>query len=216
MKNSLPELCELAKGPKPQTNPQLRKLRQCRNKACRQKYIPRGIEPFCSLDCGVILAKEVIDKSLRVRAKLEQEERQVIRKQIKARKEKLKTRSDYLREAQSVFNKFIRERDIHQPCISCGEIQRMAWDAGHYRSTGAAPQLRFNEANCHRQCVPCNQHKSGNAIQYRKGLVGRIGLAAVEALEVDNAPAKWTIEDLKEIKATYRAKLKAMKESRCE
>jgi hypothetical protein len=61
--------------------------------------------------------------------------------------------------------------------------------------------------------VPCNQHKSGNAVEYRLGLIARIGLARVEALESDQTPRHYTIEDLKQIKATYKAKLKALKEA---
>jgi hypothetical protein len=37
-------------------------------------------------------------------------------------------------------------------------------------------------------------------------------LARVEALEADQEPRHYSIEDLKNIKAAYRAKLKALKE----
>jgi hypothetical protein len=70
------------------------------------------------------------------------------------------------------------------------------------------PALRFDEDNCHRQCVPCNQHKSGNAIEYRIGLVARIGVGRVERLEGPHAAAKHSIEELKAIKLKYRARLK--------
>jgi hypothetical protein len=49
-------------------------------------------------------------------------------------------------------------------------------------------------------------------VDYRRGLIRRIGLEAVEALESDQEPRKWSIAELAEIKATYRAKLKQMKE----
>jgi hypothetical protein len=85
------------------------------------------------------------------------------------------------------------------------------WDAGHYRSTGAAPHLRFNEDNCHRQLVVCNRHGSGRAVDYRIGLIARIGIERVEALENDNSVAKYTVDDLKAICFRYRAKLKDLK-----
>lgn len=128
------------------------------------------------------------------------------RKELRARKEKLKTRSQWLKEAQIEFNRYIRERDRDLPCISCGRFHSGAYDAGHYRSVGAAPQLRFDETNCHKQCVPCNQHKSGNAIEYRQGLISKIGRERVESLEGNNCIVKWTIEDAKRIKAEYKAK----------
>lgn len=134
------------------------------------------------------------------------------RKEDQERKEALKTLSDHLKEAQAIFNAFIRERDKYLPCISCGEY-RNTYDAGHYRSTRAAPELRFHEDNVHKQCVLCNQFRSGNAIEYRLRLVQKIGVDRVEWLEGPHDPAKYQIEDAKQIKATYKAKLKALKET---
>jgi len=39
-------------------------------------------------------------------------------------------------------------------------------------------------------------------------MVARIGLEAVESLESDNTPHKWTRDELIAIRDTYRAKLK--------
>ena len=63
----------------------------------------------------------------------------------------------------------------------------------------------------HRQLVQCNRHGAGRAVDYRIGLIARIGLEAVEALEADNTARKWTIEDLRGIRDLYREKLKALK-----
>jgi len=49
-----------------------------------------------------------------------------------------------------------------------------------------------------------------NVIDYRINLVKRIGLERVEALESDNEPAKYSIEDAKEIKKLYNEKLKLL------
>ena len=35
--------------------------------------------------------------------------------------DKQKTRSQWLSEAQSAFNRYVRWRDRHEPCISCGK-----------------------------------------------------------------------------------------------
>jgi len=134
------------------------------------------------------------------------------------RKQALKTRSDWLKETQIVFNQFIRRRDqlAGHACISSGrplDWSGNAVDAGHFRSVGSAPHLRFNEDNCHAQSKHDNQYKSGNAVDYRLGLIARIGLARVEALEADQTPRHYTIDDLKQMKATYKAKLRALKET---
>lgn len=136
--------------------------------------------------------------------------------EFKARKAALKTIPTLIKEAQVVFNAFIRLRDqiAGLRCISSGRV--LDWsgngvDAGHYRSTGAASHLRFNEDNCHAQSKHDNQHLAGNAVDYRIGLVRRIGVRRVVALECDNAVHKWTREELIEIKKTYAAKCRELK-----
>lgn len=141
------------------------------------------------------------------------------RAKTKARKEAIKTIPQLLQECQREFNKFIRERDrmAGVVCISSG--RPLDWsgngvDAGHYRSVGSAPHLRFDERNCHAQSKHDNQWKSGNAVDYRMGLIKRIGLEAVEALEADNRIHKWTREELTAIRDTYRAKVRELKKQR--
>jgi predicted nucleic acid-binding Zn ribbon protein len=167
---------------------------------CGEVFKPQRMgQHVCSVDCSIIQGRRETEK----------QERQETRE----RKQAMKTRSDWLKEAQAVFNSWVRERDRDQPCISCGRFHTGAYDAGHYRSVGAQPALRFHEDNVHKQCVPCNQHKSGNAVEYRLGLIARIGAERVAFLEQEHAPAKLTIEDAKQIKANYAAKLRALKET---
>lgn len=178
-------------------------------KICKGKFQRRSIAHVaCSTECAVEHVKNLQTK------RLEQKARD-IRKELRERKEKLKTRSDWLKEAQTAANAYVRARDADMPCISCGRSSTSdpltggAWDCGHYRSTGSAPHLRFDvERNMAKQCVRCNRHLSGNVVEYRRGLVIRIGLAEVEALEADQTSVKWSIEDLKEIKEAFKAKLK--------
>lgn len=133
------------------------------------------------------------------------------RASIKARKEAIKSRADWAKEAQQAFNAWVRARDDGLPCISCGRQHQGQWHAGHYLSTGARPELRYTESNVHRQCAPCNTHLSGNAVLYRIGLINRIGSDAVEWLEGPHPLPKWTPEELRAIRDTYRAKLKELK-----
>jgi hypothetical protein len=132
------------------------------------------------------------------------------RKEHKARKEGLKTRGDYAKDAQTVFNRFIRLRDNERPCISCGRYHSGQYHAGHYRTVGGHPELRFIEINCHKQCSVCNNHKSGNIVEYRINLKARIGDDKLDWLEGPHEAKKYTIEQLKELKITYRNKCKEL------
>ena len=171
-------------------------------KHCGSQFAPqRPLQAVCSPICATRLVKA---------AKKEQAERD------KARKEKIKTIHQLIREAQVVFNAWVRARDAKQPCISCGAPAPVdvkfqgGRDAGHYRSTGAASHLRFHPDNCHAQCVKCNQWKAGNVVDYRIRLIERIGLKRVEALETDNQVRKWNAEDLRYIKVLYREARKVL------
>lgn len=179
-------------------------MRTAKCRICREAYEKRNMgQVVCSPKCAQAWAEKKRDKTLR-------QQQKEIRREHREQRERLKTRQQWLRDAQTIFNRYIRLRDHDLPCISCGRHHNGAYDAGHYRSVGAAPQLRFDERNVHKQCVPCNQHKSGNAIEYRMGLGARLGLLAVVSLESDNTVKRWTIDDAKEIIRIYRAKIKEL------
>ena len=122
-----------------------------------------------------------------------------------------------LKRCQIAFNAFIRERDKHQPCITCGtynpggDPRGGVWDCGHYLTTGAHPEKRFMPDNAARQCVSCNRHRSGAQKEYREALIRRIGLARVEAVEAPEPPAKWTVDDLNRMAADFRRRVREMK-----
>lgn len=189
-----------------------KKPRKCR--VCKSDFHPvRCLQQTCSFDCEVKLGLIHAERS---KAKREKAERIAEIASTKILREKLKTKSEWMREAQTAFNQFIRLRDqlAGHPCISSGKP--LDWsgnnvDAGHYRSRGSAPHLRFDERNCHAQAKRENRYLSGNAVDYRVGLIARIGLEAVESLEADQTPKKYTIAELKAIKAHYVAKLKELK-----
>ena len=184
--------------------------KKCSVKTCRASFVPRqSFQTWCSPDCAVVIARGKQEKKRKAMATIE-------RREIKVRKEKLKTRSDHMREAQQAFNEFIRWRDqlAGHPCISSGkplDWSGNAVDAGHYRSVGSAPHLRFDERNCHAQSKQDNRFLSGNAVDYRIGLITRIGQQAVDALEADQSVRKYSVEQIKGIKTYYRAKTRELK-----
>lgn len=166
--------------------------RQRKCKVCAELFRPmRQIQTWCSPECGVTLAGRLVAK-----------------KQAREHREKLadcKPLPHWLELTQRVVNAYVLARDAERPCISCGCWNAFAFDAGHFLSRGARPDLRFDLDNIHKQCAACNRHKGGNAVHYRIGLVERIGLAAVEALEGPRPPAKFTREGLEALRRQISA-----------
>ncbi|HBK47929.1 MAG TPA: hypothetical protein DDZ74_00895 [Pseudomonas sp.] len=183
------------------------KRKTCR--ACGTKFRPSlSTQKACGVQCALELAKKP-ENQVAARKAISQRER----REIQVRKQKLKSRADYVREAQAVFNQWVRLRDEAQPCISCGRHHQGKYDAGHYRTTAACPELRFDPLNVHKQCSPCNTQLSGNIVEYRLGLIRRIGQELVDWIEGPHEAKRYTIEELQAIKAEYRAKFKALKEA---
>jgi hypothetical protein len=168
---------------------------------CLTVFIPaRPLQAVCSPRCAT---RKV--KADRAKERLE----------FKARKAAIKTIPVLIAEAQREFNHFVRLRDAGKPCICCGQPLSTgdvggAYDCGHYRSTGSASHLRFDERNAHAQRKVCNRWGAGRAVDYRVGLIGRIGLEAVEALEASNEPHKWQRDELIAIRDLYRRKRKEL------
>ena len=117
-------------------------------------------------------------------------------------------------EAKSAFQKWVRLRDKDKPCISCGKLKAEQWDGGHYRKAEIYRGVIFHHWNCMRQCSYCNRFLHGNEIEYRNGLIKRIGLEKVELLELEAKQTqmrKWSREELIEIRDEYKQRIKLMK-----
>jgi len=171
---------------------------RCKN--CKKKFEPKKfLQKYCMEDIDCIKAYlESIKK----------DNEKKWNKEKKKKKEELKTKSDWLNDLQTIFNKYIRLRDNDLPCISCGTTKKKQYHAGHYRTRGHCPELRFNELNCHKQCSTCNNYKSGNIVEYRINLIKRIGDDNVNWLEGNHEPLRLTIADIKELIIEYKKKIK--------
>ena len=171
-------------------------MRKC--KICGIKFKPQynSVQLVCSAKCGYEYAKKQKAKDWK--------------KRKKEKKESLKTRTDHLNELQKIFNKWIR-LSKKPACISCGtDLRGRKFDAGHYRSVGNQPSLRFEPDNVWPQCVYCNQHLSANLIEYRIRLIKEIGAEGVEWLEKEHEPKNYTIPELIELKVIYKDKIKGL------
>jgi hypothetical protein len=170
---------------------------RCKN--CKDKFEPiRFNHKYCLKDeCVRAFVAEAKEKQW---------------KQTKTRmKANLETVQDIVKAAQMVFNKYIRERDKNELCISCGKKINGVKHASHYLSAGGHSAVRYNEDNVWVSCYKCNVMLSGNQIEYRKRLIQKIGVERVEWLENNgNIVKKWTKEELKLLITEYKKKTKQL------
>ncbi len=173
-------------------------------KQCKNKFTPKfTLQLVCSLQCALAYTKEQKQKK----------EKSDWRKRKKTLKEKTRTISDERGELQKIFNEWVRERDRGLPCISCDTTDpNLQYHCGHFFSTGAFPAVRFHEDNGHRQCSVCNNHKHGNLLEYRPRLLVRIGEERFNHLDsIKNIPIHLTRDEIVDLKAKYREKIKLLK-----
>lgn len=163
---------------------------------------------YCSFDHASEYAARI---KLKGTAKREKQER----KEVKERKRKLLTKSDWIKKVQTACNAYVRYRDNGKKCVTCDSILYIGgvgggFDAGHYRSRGSAPHLRFNTLNIHGQCKKCNTWGVDKDV-YTEELEKRIGADLVEKLNADQLDRKYTITDLERLEKVFKRKLKMRK-----
>ena len=170
---------------------------RCKN--CKDKFEPiRFNHKYCLKDeCIKAFVAEVKEKTW---------------KETKTQmKNELKTTQDWLKEAQTIFNKYIRERDQGQLCISCNTIPKKK-NAGHYFSSGGHSNVRFDEDNVHLQCEHCNTYLSGNLLNYQIGIEKRIGAERLIELQAKaHLEKRWSVDELKELIKKYKKKIAELK-----
>jgi hypothetical protein len=91
--------------------------KKCRNPACAAMFAPQRLgQSVCSPKCGLAIKDVNGDRARKAIAQRE-------RKEIKAAKERIKSRADYLKETQVAFNAWVRLRDAGLPCISGASVR---------------------------------------------------------------------------------------------
>lgn len=199
--------------------------RKCRE--CREWYRPAATtQKACSIRCAQAIGRrEVEKKQAREQAEAVRQakaERKEKRAWIRKKKQELKTAKQLTQDLQPVFNKWVRVRDADKPCISCGRYDHEIpdhftggkVDCGHYRTVGGNPELRFEPLNAHKQCKHCNKDLAGNVVEYRKGLVVRIGPGKLDWLEGPHKAKKYTRDQLLELIDWYRKDTRRMEKER--
>jgi len=184
-------------------------VRKCRRQSCRtplpttklsDKWQAKG---FCTVDC---MAGHGMDKAQEARQRQHKAE-------TKTRKDKIKTKTEWLTEAQAAVNAYVRIRDRGKPCVSCGKPDNGTYQrhASHYRSVGACSSLRFNLKNVYASCQQCNTSKSGNLLEYRIRLKARYGESLVEWLESQNEPKRYETDYLIRLRDVFRKRVNRLK-----
>ena len=181
---------------------------------CKAVFIKERLDQKICLEAACAIS--VAEKNKAKRVKVARKETKVKLKVLTDTKPKL------TKAAQKAFNTYIRQRDYGKPCICCDKP--IPWgtesttggvcDAGHYMSRGAHTQHKFNEDNVHAQRKHCNSPKGlgGNYANYRIGLIKRIGLDRVEALECDHTLNHFTKDELRAITDKYKQMTKELQQ----
>ena len=156
----------------------------------------------------------VLQRTVKLREKADDKKAKAGRAETRKQKQAMKTVRQLLAEAQVYCNRYILLLDDGKPCISCGTVKPVKYDAGHYIAIGSDPHnsLRFHRFNINRQCsCNCNHNLSGNIVEYRKNLVPLIGVKNVEWLENHHDYYRFTREDAIEIKKHFQELIKELK-----
>jgi len=140
-------------------------------------------------------------------------------KATRERKDALKPRAKWLAECQAIVNRYVRVKALARGdgCYTCSATPEQkfggTYDAGHFRSVGSAPHLRYWMPQIKLQCIPCNRHKGGMALAFRAALVREHGQEWVEQLEARHEVAKFDIPYLTRLKRVLGKRLRRLEKS---
>jgi len=165
-------------------------------KICLNEFEPqKPLQVTCSYSCALSYARGHMAKKVKA--------------DNKVKKERMKTKSQHLKELQTIFNKYIRTRDLLLPCVSCGDRISGTPHASHFLSVGSHPALRFNEFNVHSSCSQCNTHLHGNLVEYSLRLPDRIGQDNYDKLIASRGDRlQLSIPEIELLKTIYKNKIK--------
>lgn len=178
------------------------KERKCANINCKGTFIQyRSTQKVCSMECAIILAKVTRERN----------ERQDWAKKKKELRDKDMTITDWVKKVQVTFNAYIRERDRETNCISCDKKLIGKFDAGHYHNANNHWSVRFDTRNVWGQCVRCNRDLHANLINYRIGLLQRIGPEQLAELDsIAKETRKFSIDELKSLNEYWKMQKKIL------
>lgn len=118
--------------------------------------------------------------------------------QIPKKVKKRKTKTPYQRAADAhwrAFSRYIRRRDCLMTtgdptqgrCVTCGKVYDYRdLQAGHY-VPGRRNSIKFDDRNCHAQCVGCNIWGRGQGAKYHEFMLKTYGQDVIDELWYKNS-----------------------------
>ena len=173
-----------------------KKIRKKRCKGCEKLFVPfNSLQKGCGVACAILISKRI---------KEENDAKFTVLKKEKKERDKLPAEID---KTKHIVHKYIRERDIGKPCISCNTPYKPDFDAGHFYSANKFTALKFDFDNIHGQCIKCNRYNEGEFEKYSLLLPDRIGEDRYNAL------VKRARLNLRYLKKWTRTELAAIRKS---
>ena len=167
-----------------------RKCKNCERQDRAKEGFVVGVNWVCSKECAFELGNKALNKA---RERQKQKDKQVQAKikrkaseNNRKRKKDVKPLKEWQDKLQKLVNQYVvHVRDKDKPCCTCGTTAPdIKYDAGHYRTRKAAPELRYELTNIHIQCSQqCNVFGSGMRAEYREFIKGVYGSDHLEWLD---------------------------------
>jgi hypothetical protein len=179
-------------------------LKDKKCKECKKPFIPTmPLQGVCGYECALNASRKHAQK----------QQAKVFCKEVKDMKERLKTLSDWKKDLQTEVNTIVRLIDKGQPCIATGNYGGKM-NAGHYISVGSNNTLRFHLDNIHIQSEHSNSYKSGDTLNYQKGIELTYGKNYLEYMNSLQSiePLKMDINEVKEAIKKARLIVKGLKQ----
>ena len=120
-----------------------------------------------------------------------------------------------LTKLDKVFSEYIRQRDADSygrvKCCTCDTVAHWCeMDAGHYVSR-VHLATRWEEKNCHSQCISCNRTKHGNMNVYDKYIIERYNLMTPRSLRMEARTVYKPMQhEIDEMVQEYREKIRQL------
>jgi len=133
--------------------------------------LTKACSPECALE--LVRAKNAARAKREVKAKQKAD-----RAEHRESKKSVKPRKYWFDKLQKLVNQYVTHiRDKDKPCCTCGAVDpALKYDAGHFITRAAGPEVRFELTNIHRQCsIRCNVHGSGMRLEYEKFIIANYG-----------------------------------------
>lgn len=167
------------------------KCKWCENRIETEEGIKTPVGFFCDVEHAFKFGSANKDKGRKkLIAKRNSDKKQKEKKEVartRHRKKELMTRTEWYSKLQKLVNQYITKvRDANEKCCTCCKATlTSAFDAGHFLTRGARPDIRFELTNIHKQCVSCNQYNCGRPKEYAEFIVKKYGRKHLEWLECE-------------------------------